>query len=52
MHKVRPRVSLENRRSILPPDLFEQYASLNFWQNSSHSEASVIRPSTTPSAAP
>lgn len=52
MHKVRPRVSLENRRSILPPDLFEQYASLNFWQNSSHSEASVIRPSAPPGAAP
>lgn len=52
MHKVRPRVSLEARRSLLPPDLFEQYASLNFWQDSSRSEASVIRPSAPPSAAP
>ncbi|NCT84573.1 MAG: sulfotransferase [Comamonadaceae bacterium] len=52
MHKVRPRVSLEARRSLLPPDLFEQYARLNFWQDSSHSEASVIRPSAPPGAAP
>ncbi len=52
MHKVRPRVSLEARRSLLPPDLFEQYANLNFWQDSSHSEASVIRPSAPPGVAP
>jgi sulfotransferase len=45
MHKVRPRVALESRRTLLPPDLFEQYAALNFWQDSRHSEASVIRAS-------
>ena len=51
LHKVRPRVSLEPRRSILPPDLFEQYAKLSFWQDANNSEASVIRPSASHTAA-
>lgn len=42
LHKVRPRVGVERRQTVLPPDLFEQYAKLNFWQNS-HSQAHVIR---------
>lgn len=42
LHKVRPRVGTEPRQTVLPPDLFEQYASLNFWQNA-HSQAHVIR---------
>lgn len=43
LHRVRPRVAAESRRTILPPDLFEQYAGLCFWRDASHSEAHVIR---------
>jgi sulfotransferase len=43
LHRVRPRVALEPRRTILPPDLFEQYAKLSFWQDSTGSAAQVIR---------
>ena len=45
LHKVRPKVEVEARRTILPPDLFEQYAGLNFWRDSRGSEAHVIRTS-------
>lgn len=45
LHKVRPRVEVEARRTILPPDLFEQYAGLDFWRDSRSSEAHVIRTS-------
>lgn len=43
LHKVRPRVKIEDRPSILPPDLFEQYASLSFWEDGRNSRANVIR---------
>ncbi|RON02891.1 sulfotransferase [Pseudomonas brassicacearum] len=43
LHKVKPRVSLESRRTILPPDLFAQYAELSFWLDGSASAANVIR---------
>lgn len=43
LHKVRSKVGLEPRRSILPPDLFEQYANLSFWNDARGSEANVIR---------
>ena len=42
LHKVRARVALEPRQTILPPDLFEQYSQLSFWQDGSQSRASVI----------
>lgn len=42
MHKVRPQVKLQERSTILPPDLFEQYASLSFWKNNASSRCSVI----------
>jgi sulfotransferase len=43
LHKVRPKVALESRRTILPPDLFEQYSKLSFWQDNAGSDAQVIR---------
>ncbi|WP_217475067.1 sulfotransferase family protein [Stutzerimonas stutzeri] len=43
LHKVRPKVEAEARRTILPPDLFEQYAGLDFWKDPRSSEANVIR---------
>lgn len=43
LHRVRRKVGVEARRTILPPDLFQQYASLSFWQDGVGSEANVIR---------
>lgn len=42
LHKVRPEVKLEERTTILPPDLFEQYAALSFWTNTASSRCNVI----------
>lgn len=42
LHKVRSQVSFESRTSVLPPDLFERYAALSFWQDQSQSAANVI----------
>jgi sulfotransferase len=44
LHKVRPKVEPVARRTLLPPDLFEQYSALSFWQNGAGSAANVIRP--------
>jgi sulfotransferase len=43
LHKVKPKVRLQTRRTILPPDLFQQYAELSFWLDGSASAANVIR---------
>ncbi|MDH4609816.1 sulfotransferase [Pseudomonas sp. BN102] len=43
LHKVKARVALEPRRTILPPDLFEKYAELSFWRDGASSAANVIR---------
>lgn len=43
LHKVRPKVEATTRRTVLPPDLFEKYASLSFWQDGTDSAAHVIR---------
>jgi sulfotransferase len=42
MHKVRAKVAVEKRATILPPDLFEQYAQLSFWKNAAGSRAHII----------
>lgn len=42
LHKVRPVVGLQLRETILPPDLFKQYAQLSFWIDSAGSRANVI----------
>jgi sulfotransferase len=44
LHKVRAKVSYEKRASILPPDLFEKFAALSFWQDNSNSRCNVITP--------
>lgn len=43
LHKVRPKVTHTARRTILPPDLFEQYSKLSFWNDATGSAAHVIR---------
>jgi sulfotransferase len=46
LHRVRPRVAIEPRRTVLPPDVFEKYAQLSFWQDSAGSGAHVVRTKT------
>lgn len=43
LHRVRRQVALESRRTILPPDLFEQYSKLSFWSDTTGTSAHVIR---------
>lgn len=42
LHRIRPQVSLERRATVLPPDLFAQYADMSFWQDGRGSRANVI----------
>lgn len=43
LHRVRSKVAALHRKTILPPDLFNQYTSLSFWNEDTSSEANVIR---------
>jgi sulfotransferase len=43
LHRVRSKVAAQHRKTILPPDLFNQYAGLSFWNEDTSSEANVIR---------
>jgi sulfotransferase len=43
LHRVRPTVKLADRRTILPPDLYEKYSALSFWRDGAGSAANVIR---------
>ncbi len=42
LHRVRPRVGIEPRHTILPPDLFAQFTQLAFWHDTTGSQANVI----------
>jgi sulfotransferase len=50
LHKVRPKVAVQGRRSILPPDLFTRLDDLSFWRDLSQSKAHLIAASPPPSA--
>lgn len=50
LHRIRPRVAFESRRTILPPDLFDQYADMAFWRNAPDSAANVITAAEKPPA--
>ncbi|TJZ79166.1 sulfotransferase family protein [Chitiniphilus eburneus] len=52
LHRVKPRVAPQTRRTVLPPDLFEQYARLSFWEDGAASTANVIRLRPEPAATP
>ncbi|HET6631918.1 MAG TPA: sulfotransferase [Rhodanobacteraceae bacterium] len=43
LHRVRPKVAVQERRTVLPPDLFQKYSELSFWRDGTGSAASVIR---------
>lgn len=42
LHTVAQKVEFRQRRSILPPDLFQKYSELAFWKDTSGSAANVI----------
>ncbi|XQW84545.1 sulfotransferase [Thalassotalea piscium] len=44
LHTVKSKVEFKPRRSILPPDLFQTYSDMAFWQDSNGTAASIIAP--------
>lgn len=42
LHTVRRKVSFEKRDTILPPDLFQQYTALQFWNEAHPTKANRI----------
>ena len=42
LHKVRPRIGVEARHTVLPPDLFDQYSQLSFWKDVAGSRANIV----------
>jgi len=46
LHSVKKKVEFKSRRSILPPELFQKYSEMAFWQDSTGTAASIIAPKT------
>ena len=42
LHDVRRKVEFKARRSILPPDLFNKYQDMDFWQDQTGTSAGII----------
>jgi sulfotransferase len=42
LHTVRPKVELQSRQTILPPDLFTQFNQLSFWTNPSNGLVNLL----------
>ena len=42
LHRVRPKVEFQPRRTILPPDLFKKLEGMDFWRDVAGSQAHVI----------
>ncbi|MBV6633075.1 MAG: sulfotransferase [Alphaproteobacteria bacterium] len=42
LHTVRKKVGIQDRKTVLPPDLFKRFAEENFWRNLKGSKANVI----------
>ena len=42
LHDVRRKVEFKTRRSILPPDLFNKYQDMDFWQDQTGTSAGII----------
>ena len=43
LHRVRPVIKLLDRRTVLPPDLYEKYSALSFWRDGTGSAANIVR---------
>jgi sulfotransferase len=50
LHKVRPKVTLQSRRTLLPPDLFARLDDLSFWRDLANSQAHLIAATPPPTA--
>ncbi len=44
LHTIAKKVEFKQRRSILPPDLFQKYNEMAFWKDTAGSSANVIAP--------
>ncbi|MES2207140.1 MAG: sulfotransferase [Pseudomonadota bacterium] len=42
LHRVQPKVEFKPRPTIIPPDLFEKYSQMSFWNDTAGSAAHVI----------
>lgn len=42
LHRVRPRVEFQARKTILPPDLFRKFEGMEFWRELAGTRAHVI----------
>lgn len=42
LHTVRRKVEIEDRKTVLPPDVFRRYSNMEFWKNMKGSAANVI----------
>ncbi|MDO9140335.1 MAG: DUF4347 domain-containing protein, partial [Methylobacter sp.] len=42
LHRVRPKVEYQARKTILPPDLFQKFQGMDFWSELTGSRAHVI----------
>lgn len=42
LHTIAKKVEFKQRRSILPPDLFQKYSEMAFWKDTAGSSANVI----------
>jgi sulfotransferase len=42
LHTIGKKVEFKQRRSILPPDLFQKYSEMAFWKDTAGSSANVI----------
>lgn len=50
LHKVRPKVELQSRRTLLPPDLFKRFSGMEFWRDLKASQAHVITAQAAPAS--
>jgi len=42
LHTVNRKVEFKSRRSVLPPELFQKYSGMDFWQDNTGTEASIV----------
>ena len=44
LHRVKPKVAFTARRTVIPPDLFDNDSKMTFWTGPAGSAANVIAP--------
>ena len=47
LHRVHKQVQLRERKTVLPPELFEKYSNMMFWRDLKNSNAYTLTPSKT-----